>query len=116
MRFIITALVVPAFLQAQSGEQLFRERRYDDARAAFQARVAKNKGDDSAFAYLGRIAMVQNRAGDAADLFEKAVALRDSSARYHDWLGSALGLEATTASKFRQPFLARRVKKEFERA
>jgi tetratricopeptide (TPR) repeat protein len=35
---------------------------------------------------------------------------------YHLWLGNALDNEAQQASKFRQPFLARRVKTEFERA
>jgi tetratricopeptide (TPR) repeat protein len=116
MRLAAILIVIPILAHAQSGEQLFQERRYDEARTAFQARLTKDKADAGAVYYMGRIAMAQNKAGDAVDWFEKAVALRDTSALYHDWLGAALGVVTETANKFRQPFLVRRVKTEFERA
>jgi tetratricopeptide (TPR) repeat protein len=106
----------PALLAAQTPEELFELQRYDDARAAFEARLAKNRDDASALYYMGRIADAQGKSGQAADWFEKAVKRDDTNALYHFWLGSALGDEAQKASKFRQPFLARRVKNEFERA
>src|SRR3712207_5980227 len=65
---------------------------------------------------MGRIAIAEGRTGDAVDWFEKAVKANDSSSEYHLWLANALGTEAQRASKLRQPFLARRVKSEFERA
>lgn len=109
-------IALPAFLAAQTPEQLFEQRRFDEARSAFQAQLAKDKNDANALYYMGRIAKEQGKSSEAVDWFEKAVKRNDASALHHFWLGSALGDEAQKASKFRQPFLARRVKNEFERA
>ncbi len=116
MRLLPLLLALPTLLAAQTPEQLFLERKLDEARAGFQARLAKDRTDATAMYYLGRIAMAQNQTRDAIEWFEKAVGRDDRSAPYHYWLGSALGNEAQRASKLRQPFLARRVKHEFERA
>ena len=53
--------------------------------------------------------------GEAVKEFEKAVAMDDRNAEYHLWLGNALGTVAQNASVLRQPFLAKRIKSEFER-
>ena len=63
----------------------------------------------------GRAAM-NLKPDDAVKEFEKAVALDDRNSEYHLWLGNALGSVAQKASVLRQPFLARRVKSEFERS
>jgi len=107
---------VPALLAAQTPEELFQQRKLPEARAAFQAQLSKDKNDAHALYYMGRIAALENKSGEAVDWFEKAVKRADSNATYHLWLGNALGEEAQKANKFRQPFLARRVKSEFERA
>lgn len=112
----IMLLAIPAMLSAQSPEDHFREGRLDEARAAFQARLRENRADANAMYHLGRIALAQGQAGDAAEWLDKAVKRDDGNALYHYWLGSALGEEASSASKLRQPFLARRVKSSFERA
>jgi tetratricopeptide (TPR) repeat protein len=109
-------LAIPVILSAQTPEQLFQQGKLEQARAAFQSQLAKNKNDTSALYYMGRIADAQDKSSEAVDWFEKAVKLNENSALYHFWLGAALGDEAQKASKFRQPFLARRVKNEFERA
>ena len=129
MRFLSRALIsvsIPAVLFSQSpipapaaastGEALFEARKFDEARSAFQARVKQNPRDVTALAFLGRIAHAQGKHGEAIDWLEKAVKLDDANAMYHFWLGSAIGDEAQRASKLRQPFLARRIKSEFERA
>lgn len=109
-------LSFPAILAAQTPEQLFQERRLDEAKVAFQALLAKNRNDANALYYMGRIADAQNKTGEAIEWFEKAVKQNEQSALYHFWLGNVLGDAAQNASKLRQPFLARRVKNEFERA
>jgi tetratricopeptide (TPR) repeat protein len=109
-------LAIPTLLAAQTPEQLFEQRKLDEARSAFQALLAKDKNDANALYYMGRIADAQDKSSEAVGWFEKAVKLNDGSALYHFWLGAALGDEAQKASKFRQPFLARRVKNQFERA
>lgn len=54
---------------------------------------------------------------DAAERqFERAVAADERNGTYHLWLGRAVGQQASTASTLRQPFMARRIKAEFERA
>jgi tetratricopeptide (TPR) repeat protein len=109
-------IAIPAILAAQTPEELFQQRRFDEARAAFQAQLAKDRNDANALYYMGRIAQAQDKSGEAVEWLEKAVKRNETSALYHFRLGSALGDEAQKASKFRQPFLARRVKNEFERA
>lgn len=64
----------------------------------------------------GRALMDSSKADAAVKAFEKAVALDDKNSEYHLWLGNALGTVAENASVLRQPFLAKRVKAEFERA
>jgi tetratricopeptide (TPR) repeat protein len=64
----------------------------------------------------GRVLMDSNKADAAVKAFEKAIALDDKISDYHLWLGNAVGSVARNASVLRQPFLARRVKSEFERA
>jgi tetratricopeptide (TPR) repeat protein len=109
-------IALPSLLAAQAPEELFRQQKYDDARAAFQAQLTRNKGDGNALFYMGRIAMAQEKWSDATDWFEKAVKANDTSAAYHYWLGASVGEQATRASKLKQPFMARRIKSEFERA
>jgi tetratricopeptide (TPR) repeat protein len=120
-RFIARAacsvsFAIPLASSAQMPEELFRQRKYDEARAAFQTQLAKNKSDANALFYLGRIAMEQEKWSDATDWFEKAVKANDTSATYHYWLGASVGEQAQRASKLKQPFMARRIKSEFERA
>ena len=117
-RMVLLACVVAAApVRAQATpEQLFTSRKYDETRTAFTTRLAGDRNDAMAMYYLGRIALEQGRSSDAVDWLEKAVKRDDASADFHLWLGNALGTEAQKANKLRQPFLARRVKTEFERA
>lgn len=96
-------------------EQLISTRRLDEAKVAIDAMLARDKNDPNALYLMGRYAYAQGNSSQAVDWFEKAVARNDQVAVYHLWLGNALGDETQKASKFRQPFLARRVKSEFER-
>ena len=57
-----------------------------------------------------------NKAAAAEKQFERAVAADPQNGTYHLWLGNAVGQQAISASTIRQPFMARRVKSEFERA
>jgi len=116
MRLVLMSALAASTIAAQAPDQLFRERRFDEARAAYTAQLATNKNDANAMYWLGRIADGENKNDEAIDWFEKAVKRDDNSALYHLWLGNAIGNEAQSASKLRQPFLARRVKSEFARA
>lgn len=117
---LFLCVLAPASLaqngDAQRGVKLFEERNYPAARVEFSAVLSRDARDANALYYMGRIALAEDRPGDAIDWFEKAVKANDKSSEYHLWLANALGEEAQRASKLRQPFLARRVKSEFERA
>ena len=92
---------------------LFERGEYGAAKAALSN--GEPLGALSAY-YLGRIAVIEDRAADAVALLERAVKADDDKADYHLWLGIALGLQARDAGKFRQAMLGSRAKGEFERA
>lgn len=103
----------PALAHAR---QLFDARNLDAARAEFAALARATPTDAIPVLYLGKIALSQNDNDEAVRQLEHCVAIEEQNAECHLWLGNALGTSAQHASKFRQPFLARRTKTEFERA
>ncbi len=64
----------------------------------------------------GRAQADSGKADEAVKTFERAVKLNPQSAEAHMRLGSALGSVAQKVSVIRQPFVAKRIKAEFERA
>jgi tetratricopeptide (TPR) repeat protein len=86
---VVAAVMLPAALCAQAGADQYK---------------------------AGRALMDSSKSDAAVKAFEKAVAADDKNPEYHLWLGNALGSVAQNASVLRQPFLARRVKSEFEKA
>lgn len=57
-----------------------------------------------------------NEPAKAEKQFEKAIAAEKGVSDYHLWLGRAVGQQAQGASVVKQPFMARRIKAEFEKA
>jgi tetratricopeptide (TPR) repeat protein len=115
----LTAVLRGAVAAAQCTppvQQLVTDQRFDAARADVQATLRKNASDDAAMHCMGIIAIAMNNPGDAVDWFEKSVKANDKSSLHHLWLGNALGEQASHTSKIKLPFLARRVKSEFEKA
>jgi len=64
----------------------------------------------------GRRLMSANDPAKAEKQFERAIAAEPNVSMYHLWLGNAVGQQAQNASVLRQPFMARRIKAEFEKA
>lgn len=64
----------------------------------------------------GRAHMRASQPDRAERSFERAVEKEPRNGLYHLWLGNAVGMQASNASVVRQPFMARRIKSEFERA
>src|SRR6185369_15164710 len=56
-----------------------------------------------------------DRPSEAKEYFEKAIKINDQVASHHLQLGNAPGDLADSTSKIKQPFLARRIKAEFEK-
>jgi tetratricopeptide (TPR) repeat protein len=113
LTFALLAIAAAPLSAQCSGpvQKLIDDRKFDEARSTVGAGA-----DDRAQHCLGMIDVQANRTRDAIGHFEKAVKLNDQSALHHLWLGNALGNVADSTSKIKLPFLARRVKSEFDRA
>jgi tetratricopeptide (TPR) repeat protein len=96
-------------------QKLNVERRFDESKAQMQAAVARNPVDDAAWQCLGRITNDMGRPKESIEYFEKAIKIDDKVALHHLLLGRALADLADSTSKIKLPFLARRIKGEFER-
>src|SRR4051812_37648460 len=96
-------------------QRLNADRHFDEAKAQMQAIVARTPNDDSAWECLGRVVNNQQRHREASEYFEKATKINDKVATHHLLLGSALADLADSTGKLKLPFLARRIKGEFER-
>ncbi len=117
---LVPALVLAAVsgLSAQctpSVQKLITEQKYDEAKAEVQALLKSNGSDDVALHCMGMI-YVSEKPDASVEWFERAVKANDKSSAHHLWLGNALGEQASHTSKFKLPFIARRVKTEFEKA
>jgi len=97
-------------------QKLITDQRYDDAKAQVQATLKRNEKDDAALHCMGMIFIGQDKSKDAIEWFEKAIDANDKSSAHHLWLANSLGDQADHTSKLKLPFLARRVKSEFDKA
>ncbi|MEO6877458.1 MAG: hypothetical protein ABI205_03185, partial [Gemmatimonadaceae bacterium] len=89
---------------------------YDQARVVVQVALKQNPANDIALHCMGTIDAARGKPGDAAAWFEKAIKANDKIAAHHLWLANSLGEQAPTMSKLKLPFLARRIKAEFDKA
>ncbi len=78
--------------------------------------IAAQTGPGARDYEAGRTHMRNNAPDRAERSFERAVEKEPRNGLYHLWLGNAVGQQASNASVVRQPFMARRIKAEFERA
>ena len=117
----VSAALVVAALSAGAQctppvQKLVNDQKYDEARAEAQALIAKNAADDAALNCMGRVYMAMDKAGNAAEWFEKAIKANDKASVHHLWLGNSIGDQAQHANKLKQPFMARSIKSEFDKA
>src|SRR5258706_9022225 len=100
----------------ERARQLFEGAHYNEAKAELLALQKADDRDAAAAYYLGRIAAFDNDGEEAIRQLERAVDLEDGNALYHAWLGNAVRDEAMHAGALKMPFMARRLRKEWERA
>ncbi len=97
-------------------QELYRAKRYAEARTAFEA-VAAAEPDNAAAAYhLGQLALMRNDETEAVRWLQKATALAPTSARYVRALGDAYGLSTQKAGLFSKLGLARKCLAAYEKA
>lgn len=114
---LVAGLAVSVDAQCSPAVQkLLDDRKFDAARSEVDALLKHNAKDDVALNCMGRTYIAEEKAGDAQKWFERAIDANDKVAVHHLWLGNSIGEQAQRASKLKQPFMAKRIKSEFERA
>lgn len=126
MRVFVVSVLITSALVSSLGAQgnpslahaklLFDARSWDAARVEYSSIARATPTDATPVLYLGRVALQQNDTDEAIRQFERCVAIDEQNAQCHAWLGNALGMTAPRANKLKLPFLARRTKREFDRA
>lgn len=89
---------------------------YTAARAAVDSLRTANPTHVQLPYLAGRVAFAEHDVPGSIRELEKAAELDNGNATVHYWLGCALAEAAKTASKLKQPFLAKRVMREWEEA
>jgi len=100
----------------ERGIQLFDDGKYLEAKEFFEGYVKDNPKNDTALFYIGKIWLIQDDHDKSIKWLKKAVELNENNSDYHLWLGQAYGIKTQNSSMFKQPFLAKKVKKEFKKA
>jgi pentatricopeptide repeat protein len=100
----------------ERGKQLVQAAQFAQARELLLPYVKANPRDAAAAFWIGRAYYGDTLWRAASDWLERAAKIDERNSEYHFWYGAALGAEARRASKLKQPFLAKKVKAEFERA
>jgi len=119
---VFLLLATSASLPAQTtaglahAKQQFDTRNWDAAKAEFTSLARTMPNDVTPVLYLGKIALAQSDIEEGIKQFERCIGIDDRKADCHAWLGNALGSAAQRTSKFKLPFLAKRTKREFDRA
>lgn len=89
---------------------------WTEARAVVQSALVSAPESDSLSQCMGEIAFYAIDTDDAVRWFERAIAANEGSALHHAWLGKSLAQGISSVNKLRLPFVAKRMRGEFERA
>lgn len=90
--------------------------RADDAISRLSSYLSANANDAEAHNLLGRVYYQEEQWDDAIHEFETAVRLMPQNSEFHLWLGRADGKKASSIHSIRAYPLAKKVRREFERA
>ena len=117
MALAAVAVAPPAGAQCATAiQRLITDQKYEDAKSEVRALLKRNENDDVALHCMGTIAIESGDSKGSIEWFEKAVDANKNSSAHHLWLANALGNQAEHTSKIKLPFLARRIKGEFDKA
>ena len=123
MRMRVQSFLILVVVASSAGAQdrdrgtlLFQAGNWEAARTEFSRMVDLNSRDAHAHYYLARLGLLSDEPDVAADHLAQAIDIDPTTSEYHFAYCRALGLQALRASKFKQPFLARHMRSECERA
>src|SRR6266436_6773674 len=127
---LLAALLLPAAWQSpcvaadgvrhddnfQAGHEAYEASDYAKAARLLQLAVEQHPRDAEIHLLLAKTYYESQRYDAAVASAEKAVALDPQSSLYHEWLGKVYGEKASHASMFSALSLAKKARKEFEKA
>jgi tetratricopeptide (TPR) repeat protein len=100
----------------KAAHEAYESSDYPKAVQLLQAAVAQNPGDAQTHLFLAKTYFELQQHDAAIASAERAVALDPQSSLYHEWLGKAYGEKAGHAAMFSALSLAKKARREFERA
>ena len=113
----VFALVLTSVLwAADSAPVLLASGRIDDAITALRGKISNSPDDGAAYNLLCRAYYSLGDWDRGVSACEKAVSLDPNNASYHLWLGRVYGEKADAANFLSAAGLAKKVRREFERA
>ena len=116
---ILACSALPGMLRAATlgeAEDLYRAKRYAEARTAFEQVAAADPQNAEAAYHLGLLALRRDAPEEAVHWLEKATAIAPRSAPFFEALGDAYGLSAQKAGLFSQLGFARKCRTAYEQA
>lgn len=113
---VCTAALLHAVAPAESALDLYKAKRYPDARAAFEKIAAAKPGNATAHYYLGVLAERRSDTDEAVRQLELATTLDPKNSDYVAELGGAYGSAARTAGLFSKIGLAKKCQAALEKA
>ena len=96
-------------------QELYRAKRYAEARTAFEQVAAAEPDNADAAYHLGQLALMRDEQEEAVKWLEKATTLAPQSAPYFKALGDAYGLSAQKAGLFSKLGFARKCLAAYEK-
>lgn len=99
----------------ERGRELFKNKRYNEAKPIFENIIRTDEAHAEANYCLGVIAMRQPGDLDQAiEYLEAAVENNESNAQYHFMLSGAMGMKAMRSNPIKQAFLAPKIRSQLE--
>lgn len=105
MRFLtlflyLISLPISAETDFEKAEQLYKQEKFEQAKALFESVLKNNPTDYKAIEYLGDIASHQNNWDEAIGQYKNLKTLFPKTANYQYKFGGALAMKAKTVSMF----------------
>lgn len=114
--FLLFPLLILGQPNFDKAEQLFKEKKYDQAQPILESFLKQNPSHLKALEYLGDI-VGNNQSWDKAIVYYKKLKqLKPSEANYHFKYGGVLGMKAKEANKFKALGMISEIKASFEKA
>lgn len=114
--FLLFPLLILAQTNFDKAEELYKEKKYDQAQPVFESYLKENPSHLKTIEYLGDIAGRDKSWDKAISYYKRLKQQKPSEANYHFKYGGALGMKAKESNKFKALGMIGEVRESFEKA